>query len=912
MRPSLLVIVAKVTIKATLHATGVAGLWSVFEEMPELFKEVWMQWTGEVTTPEARGRDLEATTQAGDDTIDQAVDDPSVREVLDQVPPEKRPDVARDARAVLKQIRANARHTFRRPDDPTGLTVPPALAPREARDLIPILMARKPRFARGDRPIAGMDWELEELLGIGGFGEVWKARHLHLSNEPRRALKFCIDPEAQVRLRTVEAVICDRVRRRGHHSGIVRLIDTNLSADPPCLHFEYVPGGDLAGLVRQWKGRGRYPSHDLIAKAMLQIAKPVAFAHTLDEQIVHRDLKPSNILVARSPDGKKILFKITDFGIGGMVNPNSAARSRAGSLRSLAYLQAISGSGTPLYASPEQMKGEPVSPTDDVHALGVIWYQLLIGDLTEGRPGGDGWKDDLAEKGMPEPLIRLLGSCFEKAKRRPPNAQEFVEVLERHLAESSDRESNPVGSAIADQTQNISTPPKNSDVENRSAIADPTHREPPAAEDATSDLPEEHAGSGGWGIAVTAFVVVLVLLAFWIRRPEQAEATPGSIASNPPVVTPGSTPPNPLRATQTPLMASPDDPRTESAPIPDPPLPEPEKLVETRAVPNAAPPDPPKAAPPASPPPPDSNPQIAERAARNASNPTTPTDKPAATTSSYTNSLGMTMIGIEPGEFDMGSSKDQIDKLLKLYPKLEREWFDDEQPQHKVRITRPFHLASHEVTVGQFRRFVEATGYQTEAERAKETSTWRNPGFKQEDNHPVVCVSHNDALAFIDWLNEQESRDGRGYRLPTEAEWEYACRAGTGGGYGGTDDPETLVRLANVADASLKKAFPNAVLTLKGDDGFEYTSPVGSFEPNAWGLYDMIGNVLEWCDDWYDPKYYQSSPAEDPRNLTKAAYRVSRGGGWNARPRNCRPALRGWYSPGYRDYFLGFRLAAVR
>src|SRR5262249_6964647 len=162
-------------------------------------------------------------------------------------------------------------------------------------------------------------------------------------------------------------------------------------------------------------------------------------------------------------------------------------------------------------------------------------------------------------------------------------------------------------------------------------------------------------------------------------------------------------------------------------------------------------------------------------------------------------------------------------------------------------------------------------GYVTEAEGAAEKPDWRNPGFPQGDDHPVVCVSHNDALAFLGWLDEQETEEQRGYSLPTEAEWGYACRAGTDGLYIGSRDPESLVRIANVPDASYKKAMRLGSDCIRGDDGYVYTSPVGSFEPNAWYLYDMIGNVAEWCDDWFDETFYRSSPRADPRNGVAAS-----------------------------------------
>jgi formylglycine-generating enzyme required for sulfatase activity len=172
-------------------------------------------------------------------------------------------------------------------------------------------------------------------------------------------------------------------------------------------------------------------------------------------------------------------------------------------------------------------------------------------------------------------------------------------------------------------------------------------------------------------------------------------------------------------------------------------------------------------------------------------------------------------------------------------------------------------------------------------------------------------VSHNDAVAFIGWLNEQEKGSGFRYRLPTEAEWEYAARAGTRGLYGGSDDPESLARVGNVADASYKKTKPGSTC-IKGDDGFVNTAPVGSFEPNAWHLYDMIGNVWEWCDDRFDAEYYQSSPKEDPHNTKKTPSLVFRGGGWILYAWNCRPACRGWGQPEHRYDYLGFRVAAVQ
>jgi len=211
----------------------------------------------------------------------------------------------------------------------------------------------------------------------------------------------------------------------------------------------------------------------------------------------------------------------------------------------------------------------------------------------------------------------------------------------------------------------------------------------------------------------------------------------------------------------------------------------------------------------------------------------------------WTNSIGMIFVRIGPGKFMMGTPLDESGR----YPN---------EKLHEVRITRAYLLGAHEVTRGQFRIFVKDTRYKSEAEKAgfallwlgtwerRSGGSWRYPGFEQTDDHPVVNVSLNDSLAFAQWLSRKESRH---YRLPTEAEWEYACRAGTQTAYPWGNNPDDGGGFANAADQTFKRRFPT-VTTFPWDDGFVYTAPVGSFKPNSWGLYDMIGNALEWCSDY--------------------------------------------------------------
>jgi formylglycine-generating enzyme required for sulfatase activity len=280
---------------------------------------------------------------------------------------------------------------------------------------------------------------------------------------------------------------------------------------------------------------------------------------------------------------------------------------------------------------------------------------------------------------------------------------------------------------------------------------------------------------------------------------------------------------------------------------------------------------------------------------------------------------------IQAGEFMMGNShtvEEEIEAFKPYGIELKGDYFQDERPRHLVRITKPFYLAQCPVTVGHFRRFVQDTGYKTDAEKGENKGAigwdpagrkfdfkpeyyWRNVGFNQTSEHPAVCVSWNDAVAFCEWLGRKE---GKAYRLPTEAEWEYACRAGTTTRYWSGDDPESLAKVANVADGTAKKKFP-WWKTIRAKDGHVFTSPVGQFRPNPFGLYDVHGNVWEWCADWYGEEYYAISPVDDPAGPDSGSSRVFRGGSCVDRPSGHRSASRDWGSPGDRSAYAGFRVA---
>ena len=247
------------------------------------------------------------------------------------------------------------------------------------------------------------------------------------------------------------------------------------------------------------------------------------------------------------------------------------------------------------------------------------------------------------------------------------------------------------------------------------------------------------------------------------------------------------------------------------------------------------------------------------------------------------------MVYVEGGTFNMGS----------------KEGISDEQPIHEVQVG-DYYIGKYEVTVFQFKQFIDATGYQTDAEKEGYSSIWNGSSWEKSEgvnweydtkgnkrlnndyNHPVIHVSWNDAIAFCNWISEKMNLK---YRLPTEAEWEYAARGGSkskGYTYAGGNSLDEV-------------AWNN---TNSGSK----THPVGEKKTNELGIHDMSGNVWEWCSDWYENDYYGNSAKENPQGPENGDYRVLRGGSWDGNSYNCRVANRYRHNPNFRDKYDGFRL----
>jgi formylglycine-generating enzyme required for sulfatase activity len=263
---------------------------------------------------------------------------------------------------------------------------------------------------------------------------------------------------------------------------------------------------------------------------------------------------------------------------------------------------------------------------------------------------------------------------------------------------------------------------------------------------------------------------------------------------------------------------------------------------------------------------------------------------------------------IKGGTFSMGS------------PESEEGRFSDEL-QHEVKVS-DFAMCRYAVSVGDFKRFVEKSGYQTDAEKENWSNVWNGKEWEKkeginwrhdfsgnerphgEQSHPVLHASWNDAVAYCEWLSKKH---GVGvYRLPTEAEWEYACRAGT-------TTPFNTGENLTTDQANYKGNYPYRNYP-KGEYR-QKTVPVDAFKPNGYGLYNMHGNVWEWCGDWYGEKYYEEcrkkGVVENPQGPSSGSYRVLRGGSWSDDAQDCRSACRYLVSPGYRDIDVGFRLVFV-
>ena len=267
------------------------------------------------------------------------------------------------------------------------------------------------------------------------------------------------------------------------------------------------------------------------------------------------------------------------------------------------------------------------------------------------------------------------------------------------------------------------------------------------------------------------------------------------------------------------------------------------------------------------------------------------------------------MVVVPPGRFTMGVDGGEKDRY--------------EGPVREVSIGYPFAVGRFELTNGQYRRFVEATGHKTAGTgcnvfrgarvEAAPGSGWADPSYGRpiRDDEPVACIRWSDAKSYVSWL---AGKTGQKYRLLTEAEWEYAARAGSTGTHVWGEDPTQACKYANIHDKSAEKLAATKALKLPYgpapcDDGYEGVAPVGRFAPNPFGLYDMLGNVWEWVEDCYEMPY-PAKPVDGSAQLAKGCdRRGTRGGSWRTDSPRQRPAFRGRGPEALTSQIFGMRVA---
>lgn len=702
------------------------------------------------------------------------------------------------------------------------------------------------------------DYRVLELLGAGGMGLVFRAEDVRLQRpvalkvmKPRVAAK----PDSKARfLREARATAALS------HDHIVQIYQVGEQSGVPFIAMQYLAGEPLSARLKRV---GKLPPAE-VARIGKEVASGLAAAH--EKGLIHRDIKPDNIWLESKTERAKIL----DFGL------VRDSRDDAGLTQSGAIL------GTPRYMAPEQIAGDNVDHRADLFSLGSMLYRLAA-----GTPPFTG-------SSIPALLYAISHSAPQSLDQSAPGIHPSLAELIHSLLNKSPAERPQSAELVASRLAEIE-----SQLTAASLVPSPPPQPPLVTPPPVTPAPRASARRRPPGrrrlliaAGAAAFALLLGVIAIKIRSPDGTETTirvaEGSASSLD--VVPGS---NVTVQVEQPAANTTLSPDADS-------VAEPETTSSIRATDK----DTDEGQPPLAIVPFSKSEAQAHQNAWSAY-----TGEPVE----MTNSLGMKLTLIPPGEFTMGST-DSPEALADRFPGSNPRWFRHEFPAHDVRITRPYYIGTHEVRVTDFRKFIAYTDYKTTAElrgsargwrdggkKTLDGLSWRDPSFRQDPTHPVCCVSWADAMAFCDWLTKKE---GRSYTLPTEAQWEFACRAGSDTEFFWGDDPDTAASYVNVIDSAVaanQKMIPN---------GYVFTAPAGSHQPNAFGLHDMSGNVWEMCADHFEP--YSDSEKVDPAGPLDSERQLGRGGAtwFISEPVFWRSSFRTNASHGYLCFDLGFRIAA--
>lgn len=700
----------------------------------------------------------------------------------------------------------------------TGDTSGRSVGCNDADDAPPKLDFLAPSVREGSLGRLGV-YEIDELIAHGGTGIVFRAIDTKLNRTVAlKALKpFCLQ-WSNARVNFLREARAAAAVRSDHVVTVFAVEDEHAV---PFLVMEFIEGESLQ---QKLDHEGPLSIAEIIEVGG-QIAAGLAVAHSQD--LIHRDIKPANILIERET-GR---VQITDFGL-------ARAVKESGEMP-LGLM-----SGTPQYMSPEQAEGKPIDHRSDLFSLGSVLYALITGSppfrssnsLAVLRRVVEQEPQALREvrSDLPLEFAELVEKLLEKSPaNRPQSADEVAEQLRELAGHTRDGAPEPADQSVVAAAQ-LSTKPESTTA--------PTH----------------HDRNGRWRklaiflivAAVSSAAIVLIVKS---RDGQSTEVTfpDGSAVAvdrrGHVAVDLGNVAKRDARA------------ETSDAEVTTTAVPASKKSDNDSAVPKAAVPVDPSDRKIAAPPPADL-PFYGSQAKKHQ----TAWAKHLNVPVELSTEIGLTFSLIPPGEFDMGSTQVEVDALLAT-PTNDgwvrnqlKEHAVNETPRHRVRLTQPFYMSQTEVTVQQFRQFVEETGYETQAESTgiggstysqgltrsnKPDLNWQNPGYKQTDKHPVVQLTWQDAVAFCEWYSKAS---GMTVTLPTEAQWEFACRAGsTQRMFFGS--PSKLLQ------EYIVRASPYGA------------KPVATRLPNPFGLFDVYSNVWEWCSDNFEPNYkVTASSAEQP------------------------------------------------
>ena len=676
---------------------------------------------------------------------------------------------------------------------------------------------------------------LQNFLGEGGMGSVWLAEDPKRKDDVRDGrvvLKFLRDDVRRCPEAVEQFKASYRKVQQLFHEHICPLLD--LGDDPTFGAFQVMPFVKGMTLLELLKKEDP-EKKGLPPEQVVAILQPVAKAldYAHREGLIHRDIKPGNIMV--DPETGKVF--VVDFGLAAEVRTSMSMHSRS----------TMQVSGTEPYMAPEQWMGQAQDGRSDQYSLAVVAWQMLTGSLPYQ---GSGMQLGFAVTNgpipeLPDSLLHLqpaLAQALAKdRKQRFSSPVKFIDAL------AGKWEGEAPAEPPLHQTTNVS----------RTALA-----AVPSSSDDLAALLQQTQESVARKHAQAKQLV----------QQEQQYAAAAEILSVIPehlrdsdLFAEATTKRDRVQELDASIRQAVRDVRTDGLREQVDELLElqPHREDMTRLL-AQLPKEPPKPSRPAL--------LVAPFDVKQAAAAQEAWAKHLGIDVEVTNSLGMKFRVIPPGTFDMGS------------PTSEPRRLGNETP-HKVTITQPKLFGVYPVTQGEWTKMTGSNPSDFKSVAGQDTSRF-----------PVECVSWDDAQEFIEKLNKEHALGGWRYRLPTEAEWEYACRAGT------------VTPFWFGSELNGKQANCDGELPYESGEGpnLERPSVVGAYKANPFGLYDQHGNVWEWCDDWYGE--YDTSESQDPTGASSGSSRVLRGGSWFGYAFSCRSALRGHYVPSHRDHYIGFRV----